>query len=111
MLSEVEIFDMLSQSFRQAAERCELLAWHPRRGHIYLMFLKDMRHVEGCCRQAFAHREDARWLPIGRDIAEAQKRAGNWVRSSRTKDERNSAQRLFKKLAENLRALQYASEK
>lgn len=110
-LSEVEIFDVLATNFRRAAEQCELLAWHPRRGYVLLQFLAALRACEGACRQACAHREDARWLPIGLMLGDVHKRAGRWVRAARTKDERNQAHPLFKKLADNLRALEYAAER
>jgi hypothetical protein len=104
-LTEPEIFDCLVTNFREAAERCRFLAWHPRRGYVYLKFVKNLKLAEGACRQACAHREDARWLPIGMALAETHKRAGRWVRGSKTKDERAAAQRLFNKLSDQLMAL------
>jgi hypothetical protein len=109
-LTEVEIFSCMAENFREAAELCEQLAWHPRRGHLYIQFLGCIRKVEGSCRQAQAHREDARWLRIGIMMGEVHRRAGGWVRGSRTRDERSQAHKLFAKLAENLRALHYEAE-
>jgi hypothetical protein len=104
-LSEVEIFDCMIGNFRSAAEKCEQLAWHPRRGFVYNAMRKELKLAEGACRQAAAHREDARWLSIGMAIEHAHKRAGTWIRGLPSKDGRKVAHPLFLKLAESLRKL------
>lgn len=109
-LTSVEIFEALSDNLKQAAERCEQLAWHPRRGHVYWAFRDNLKLAEGACRQVGAHREDARWFPIGLQLAHVHKMCGNWMRSSQTKDARNAVHRLFGKTAEILRALAYQAE-
>lgn len=102
-LTEVEIFSCLSENFRLAAEKCEKLAWHPRRGFVYNAFVQELRLIEGAALQASTWREDTRWLTISLQMGYAHKIAGRWMRSSRTKDERKVADARFKKLAENLR--------
>ena len=102
-LTEIEIFSCLSENFALAAERCEKLAWHPRRGFEYFAFLSEIRLIEGACQQACTWREDYRWLKIGIMMGEVHRLAGAWIRGSKTKDERKEADVRFKKLAENLR--------
>lgn len=109
-LTEVEIFGLLSQNLRSVADKCKTLAWHPRRGHIYLAFIKECDQIEGCCRQAAAHREDARWLVIGRQIAIAKGRVGFWVRGMPSRDARKVAHKLLLKLAESLEKMAYDCE-
>jgi hypothetical protein len=110
-LTEAEIFDCLLDNCEHAASHSEDLARNTRRGPVYLSFREELRLVEGACRQASAWREDARWLNIANDIAEARKRAGEWLRGVKIGNGPRRAvpegQRhpLFMKLAENLRAL------
>ena len=111
MTTEVEIFDILSQSFREAAERCVQLAWNPRRGFIYLAFLKNLKAIEGACMQAAQHREDGRWFPVGMMMANVHEYAGTMIRASRTRDERNKAVSFFRELGEHLRGFHYEAEK
>jgi hypothetical protein len=108
---DIEVFDLLSQTLKAAAEKCGQLAWHPRRGFIYMSFIKDLREAEGCCRQISLRREDARWLPLGMQLAHIHKLSGKWLRSSPTKETRAAAHRLFKKTGETLRAIAYAAER
>ena len=79
-LTESEIFDCMAENLRLAAQDCELLATSPAKGFIYDRYRKELKLVEGACRQASAWREDARWLPIGLQMAECHKRAGEWLR-------------------------------
>ncbi len=102
-LTEHEIFDCLAQNFASAAEKCEKLAWGPRRGFIYYAFVKEIKLIEGACQQACTWREDSRWLRIGLMMGEVHRRAGGWMRSSPTKETRKEADKRFKKLGENLR--------
>lgn len=106
-LTEVEIFSLLAHNLRSVADKCQVLAWHPRRGHVYLAFIRECNEIEGCCRQAAAHREDARWLAIGMQISEARKRAGWWIRGLPSRDGRSAAHRLFLGLAEALKRMAY----
>ena len=101
--TEAEVFSFLTENFRLAAERCEKLAWDPYRGFVYNSFVKELKGIEGACIQACDHRADSRWLRIGMLMAEAHRRAGHWMRNSRTKAERKIADARFKMLAENLR--------
>lgn len=109
-LTELEIFSILFESFGSAAEKAETLAWNPRRGFVYREFLKEIKLIEGACTQAATWREDARWLTIGFMMGEVQRRAGNWLRNSPTKETRAEADKRFKKLAENLRRFAYECE-
>lgn len=109
-LTEVEIFSLLSHNLRSVADKCKMLAWHPRRGPIYLGFCKECDEIEGCCRQAAAHREDARWLSIGFQIAVAKRKAGIWVRGLPSRRARSTAYRLFLALAEALDKMAYDCE-
>ena len=102
-LTETEIFDCLAENFRLAAEKCEKLAWDPHRGFIYNAFVKEIKLVEGAAMQASTWREDTRWLKISLLMGEVHRRAGHWMRNSKTKDERKVADERFKKLADNLR--------
>lgn len=106
MLTEPEIFGCLRENLRVAAEDCRSLAWHPRRGLVYARFSRSLGLVEGACRQAYYWRGyDARWLILAQKMAEAQKRAGDWVRDYASKDGRKEAHPMFQKLAE---VLEYA---
>ncbi len=110
-LTECEIFDCLAENLRLAAQDCELLATEPMKGFIYDRFRKELRLVEGACRQASAWREDTRWLPIGLQMAECHKRAGEWLRGVMQPDGHRvpvafgQKHPLFLKLAEVLRLL------
>jgi hypothetical protein len=109
-LTEREIFSCMTENLAEAAERCAQLAWHPLRGFVYIQFRKNLKLAEGACRQAAAHREDARWLPIALQLGELHKRCGAWLRSSPTTDTRNQVHPLFKKTAEILLALARQAE-
>ncbi len=103
MLTEAEIFSCLAENLRLASEDCKQLAWHPRRGLVYARLCKSLRAVEGACRQAYYWRDyDARWLYLGLQMAEVQKRAGGWVRDYPSRDGRKVAHPLFQKLGEVL---------
>jgi len=102
-LTEVEIFDCLFSNFAEAAEKCEVLANHPRRGLVYVSFLKNIKEIEGAALQASTWREDTRWLKISMQMGEVHRRAGHWMRTSPTKETRAEADKRFKKLGEILR--------
>lgn len=110
-LTEREIFDCLSTNFRLAAEAAERLATIKRTGPTYDSLREKLELIEGACRQAAVWRQDARWLQIGIMMAEAHKRAGDWLRGIkvagspvRIKLADGHRHPLFLKLAENLRA-------
>lgn len=108
-LTEVEILACLRENLRLAAEDCEKLSISPFRGFVYDRFRKELRLIEGCCRQMAYWRDgDARWLPIGFMMSEAHKRAGGWLRMGRhtqkaTQEARVASHPVFMKLAEQLR--------
>lgn len=77
-LTEPEILACLRENFRLAAEDCDRL-FRGERGPVYRRFRDEMRLIEGACRQMCHWREDARWLRIGLDVAEAQKRVRKWI--------------------------------
>ncbi len=116
-LTETEIFDCLSTNFRLAAEDCEKLARLPRKGPTYSNLRDKLELLEGACRQASVWRQDTRWLQIGMAMAEAHKRAGEWLRGikiagrpGRIKIADGHMHPLFLKLAENLRLGQKKAE-
>lgn len=94
-LTEREILACLKENLRLGAENADKLA-AGERGPIYLHLRRELRLVEGCCRQMSGWREDTRWLPFGMKVVEAQLRCGQWLRS------KEPAWR-FKGLAEILR--------
>lgn len=108
-LTEPEIFDCLSDNFRKAAQLCEDLARHPRKGPNYLSLRDSLKLIEGACRQAAYWREDSRWLKIGLLMEEAHKRAGEWLRGvkmpngARVKLAEGHLHPCFVQLADNLR--------
>lgn len=110
--TEAEIFGVLSENLRLAAEDCEKLAWDPRRGFVYDGLRKRLKLIEGAARQAFYWRDyDARWLQLRFLVQGVHKRAGHWLRNSATRDERKVAHPRFAKLAECLRAAYYNAER
>lgn len=116
-LTEPEIFECLAANFRMAAEECDKLARLPRKGRAYSSLRDKLELIEGACRQAAYWREDGRWLQIGMMMAEAHKRAGEWLRGikvpgspMRVKVAPGHMHPLFLKLAENLRAAQVRAE-
>lgn len=115
--TEQEIFDCLATNFRLAAENCEKLAVSPKRGQIYRALIENLKLIEGAARQAGYYRGgDARWLQIGLMVAEAHKRAGDWLRGVKQlgggyrKIPEGQRHPLFMKLAEHLRTGQKKSE-
>lgn len=116
-LTEPEIFDCLATNFRLAAEDCDKLARLPRKGRAYSSLRDKLELIEGACRQAAYWRQDSRWLQIGLFMAEAHKRAGDWLRGIkvegspvRVKIAPGHMHPLFTKLAEHLRAAQVRAE-
>lgn len=110
--TETEIFAVMADNLKIAAENAAQLAWHPRRGFLYDDFRKALKLVEGACRQAFYWRDyDGRWLAIGRLCAFAHQRAGDWLRNSPSVAMRKIAQPEFSKLAEILRRMQRDTDK
>ena len=79
-LTEIEIFDRMRESLRIAAECAEALAIEDVRGREYTVLREHLKLIEGCCIQAANWREDTRWLPLGRLVAECHQKAGNWLR-------------------------------
>lgn len=110
-LTECEIFDCLTANLKLAIEHAEHLATRPKKGAIYDSLRKELALVEGACRQAAYWRSDTRWLRMGLQMAEAHKRAGDWLRGVKMPDghrvriPEGVRHPLFLKLADNLRAL------
>jgi len=115
-LTESEIFDQMNTSFRQAIELAERLAREPLKGLNYDALRKQLRLIEGCCKQANTWREDTRWLAFMTLCAECHKRAGDWLRGipvqggGRVKLAEGTLHPAFIMLAENLRAMHKAAE-
>ena len=120
VLIEQEIFEKLAEECRLAAEASDHIAVRPRKGKTYRDLRDSLVAIESCCRQACYWRGDTRWLEIGSMMAEAHKRAGDWLRGVEVlvTDEAgtpigkvrrplsmNQKHPLFVKLAENLRSL------
>lgn len=116
-LTEIEIFDCLATNFKLAAEHCDDLAKSPIRGPTYNKLRHELGLIEGACRQASLWRQDTRWLPIGRKMAEAHQQAGNWLRGykdpitgRRIAFAPGQQNPLFRMLAKCLRALHKIAE-
>lgn len=77
-LSEREILSCLKENYAEAASRCDRLA-KGERGDLYPKLRENLRLVEGAARQMSAWREDSRWLKLGLDVMECQKRCGKWL--------------------------------
>ena len=116
-LTEVEIFDCLTTNLKLAAELCDDLARIPLRGATYRKYCATLKLIEGACKQASTWREDTRWLPIGRMMAECHQRAGDWLRGfkmpdgTRVKIAEGTLHPCFEKLASTLRGLILVVEK
>lgn len=105
MLAEHEVLDRLKSELRTAIDDCDKLAKLPARGPTYMRFRHSIKVIEGHCRVMAYYREDSRWFRVGLAMAEAHKRAGNWLRRHQRTVNSNPAHPLFLKLGENLRAL------
>ncbi len=110
-LSETEVLDCLKSNLRLAAQSCDKLAVSSRKGPTYRQLRDQLRLVEGACRQvAYFRGGDARWLQVGLFMAEAHKRAGDWLRGlkqpdgTRIKVAPGQMHPLFTRLAEVLRS-------
>lgn len=95
-LTEQEIADCLKTNFRLAIEHCRQLAELPARGPTYIKFRAELKLIEGACLQMAYWRDgQSEWMTIRPWIAEAHRRAGNWLR-------KHYPRPLFLKLAEAL---------
>lgn len=107
-LTETEIFDCMVTNLRLAIEDSRRLAASSLRGAIYDRFRKELKLIEGCCRQASAWRSDTRWLPLGLMIEQVHAKAGSWLRGVKLPDgtlitfRSGELNPLFTKLAEKL---------
>lgn len=116
-LTETEIFDQMKTSFRLAIELCEDLARLPLKGPTYDKFRKQLRLIEGCCKQANTWREDTRWLAFIQLMSECHRRAGDWLRGIKQADGTRlriapgTLHPAFEMLADNLRALFLVTER
>jgi hypothetical protein len=111
-LTEVEIFDCMRTNLSSAIQHCEDLAVAPLKGLIYEQLVKELKLIEGSCRQASAWREDTRWLNLVPGIAAAHKHAGSWLRGFKVEGHLLSVKLsdkqshyCFTKLADNLRGI------
>lgn len=107
-LTEREIFSKMAEGFALCAGYADKIAILPQTGPIYDKLRRELKLVEGTCRQAAYWRQDTRWLRIGMMMEEAHKRAGSWLRG--IKKEVNGElvivhypRELFTKLADQLR--------
>ncbi len=110
-LTEIEIFDRMVTSLRSAIDTSDAMARSPLRGWLYDKLRRDLRLIDGCCRQAATWRSDARWLPIGVLMTECHKRSGDWLRGiqqpdgSRVKVADGEMNPMFQGLANCLRGV------
>lgn len=112
-LHEQEIFACLSDDLKSAADHCDQMAVSPQKGPIWRELRDELNRIEGCCRQAAAYREDARWLQHGLTIGKASQLALNWLigvrvnpgDALRTKLAAKHSHWCFSALAVNLRGL------
>jgi hypothetical protein len=115
-LTEPEIFDQMNTSFRLAIELSDKLAKLPLKGLNYDALRKQLRLIEGCCKQANCWREDTRWLAFMKITAECHQKAGDWLRGikmpdgGRVKLSEGTLHPAFMMLADNLRAMHKAAE-
>lgn len=115
-LTEIEIFDRMEQSLKEAAELADRLAVENLRGPLYHALREHLSLIEGCARQAAAWRADARWLKIGMIAHECHERAGGWLRGYKDKDGKRIAysvthkNKMFVMLAINLRGIAGVAE-
>lgn len=105
ILTELEIYDRLMQSFRAAEDHCRALAKQENRikGQHYNRLRTHLGLIEGCCRQAAQWREDYRWLKIGQYAAECHKRCGGWLRH-------RDPPKYFNLLADNMQMMLKATQ-
>ena len=83
MLTESEIFDRMSESFRLAVEAAEKLAVIPKKGRTYIVLVEHLKLLEGCCRQiGFYRGGDARWLILAKKMGDFHKMSGDWLRGT-----------------------------
>lgn len=110
-LTESEIFDQMNTSFRLAIEHCDELTKRPVGGIVYDQFRKQLRLIEGCCKQANTWREDTRWLVFIKLCSETHQRAGDWLRGikepsgRRVKIANGQLHPAFQMLSVNLQAM------
>ena len=74
MLSESEIYSVLSDNFRIAREQCEAIGRGPN-GPAYVRLGRAIDKIEGCCRQMGHWRGDARWFRLGMIYKEGREAA------------------------------------
>lgn len=114
-LTESEIFDQMNTSFRLAIELSDKLARLPLKGMNYDALRRQLRLIEGCCKQANTWREDTRWLMFMKLTADCHQKAGDWLRGIkingvRCKLAEGQLHPAFVMLAENLRGMHKAAE-
>lgn len=109
-LTEIEIFDVMLENLRLAAEASDELAIIDMKGAAYNRLREALALVEGACRQASAWREDTRWLTMGQLAAQCHQKAGGWLRGHkdavtliRTPLAAKQKNKMFVLLAQNLR--------
>ena len=85
--TEQEIFDCIVTNFRLAAENCDELAKRPISSPEYMRLRDELKLIEGAFHQASFWREDERWLDVARQIPEAHRLAGEWLRGEEIESE------------------------
>lgn len=114
-LTEHEIFDRMIGCLKAAIDCSVQLAVSPLRGYHYDRLRKNLRLAGDCCRQAATWREDARWLQHDKNLTEAHRRAGDWLRGYRDEAgqrihySRGDIHKMFTMLAQVLAQLHNAA--
>ena len=98
-LSETEIFSLMAERLKLAAECADKLAVSPKQGPTFHALRGYLKEIEGCCRQAAYWREDSRWLPVGLEMEKAHQLARRWIAE-------HYSRKLFTMLATKLRELE-----
>lgn len=98
MRTEHELLSDLRARLGLCIRDCEMIASFPVVGPTYHHFRTELKEVEELCRQVAYYRADARWFAIPFTLAQAHKKAGDWLRGHYPRP-------LFLKLADNLRML------
>jgi hypothetical protein len=102
---ENELFDLLHDQCALAESCCISIASRPRSGPEFTKLMACLGHIESCLREVAKHRADVRWLRLIEPIVEVQKRAQKWLVPVSVQ-----GKKLFKLLADNMRALREVAE-
>lgn len=98
----------MAENCRLAGENCIRLAISPYKGKAYDDFWNEIESLVGCCRQAAAWRQDARWYTFEEWLIGVRMRSGRWLRGVKVgpgpslRIPQNEIQTLFLRVAHKL---------